>query len=247
MLRDLLPFGLSLWAFAGASFMVGLGAWLHGSVGFGAALAAAPVLMLIEPALVPGPVIVSGVFLTLIMAHRHRLNWDVTNIRWALLGNLGGAIAGAWALTLLPARGLGLLFGFLVIFAVGLSLAVRVPARTPGRLTAAGVLAGFMGVTTSMGGPPIALMYQNASGEALRGALAFYFTVGAVIAMGGLRLAGRLGSEEILMGLLLVPAIIIGYRLSARTAAWLDLGRTRAAVLTLAAGAGFLVIGRYLN
>lgn len=225
--------------------MVGLGAWLQGAVGFGAALAAAPVLMLIEPRLVPGPVIVSGTFLTLIMARRYRMNWDVSNIRWALLGNLAGAWAGSWALTLLSTRSLALMFGCLVILAVGLSLTVRVPARTPGRLSAAGVLAGFMGVTTSMGGPPIALMYQHASGEALRGALAFYFTVGAVIAMGGLRMADRLGSEEILMGLLLVPAILIGYRLSARTAAWLDLGRTRAAVLTVAGAAGILVIIRY--
>ena len=50
----------------------------------------------------------------------------------------------------------------------------------------AGALSGFMGTIVSIGGPPIALLYQNESGPSLRGTLSAFFVVGVALAIIGL-------------------------------------------------------------
>ena len=59
-----------------ASAIITVGATVQATVGFGLGLVAAPVLLLIEPMLVPGPLMASGVILTLLMAYRERQDLD---------------------------------------------------------------------------------------------------------------------------------------------------------------------------
>jgi uncharacterized membrane protein YfcA len=56
--------------------------------------------------------------------------------------------------------------------------------------------------------------------------------------------AGRMGREEATLAVGLLPGIVIGFLSSKRTSAWLDRGRTRAAVLIVAAIAGVASIAR---
>ena len=147
--------------------VVTLAACVQGCIGFGMALIAAPFLLLIDPALVPGPVMASGLVLVSLVAVRDRAHADFKTVRWALLGNVGGATLAAWLLTFLDAAGFSILFGVLVLFGVALS-AWGAPVRvTRGSTLSAGMLGGFMGTTSSIGGPPLALVYQR-SGFAAR-------------------------------------------------------------------------------
>ena len=59
---------------------------------------------------------------------------------------------------------LSLLFAVLVLLAVGLSVAGWHLAKTRPNLVGVGVLSGFMGTVSGIGGPPIALVYQQADG-----------------------------------------------------------------------------------
>jgi hypothetical protein len=65
--------------------------------------------------------------------------------------------------------------------------------------------------------------------------------VGLVISLGALALVGRFGRSEILSSILLFPAVLVGFLLSARVAAVLDRGHTRKAILAASALAGLAV------
>lgn len=225
--------------------VVGLGAVLQGTVGFGLALFSAPLLALIEPRLVPGPLIFAGVSLTLLMAVRERSDID-RRAAFALLGRVPGTIAGATTLVLAPAHALGVILGMLVLAAVGMT-AVGPPLRPgPRTLLVAGLLSGFMGTTSSIGGPPIAMVYQHESGPRVRATLGAYFTLGATMSLIALAIVGRFGGWELRAALALLPGIFLGFYVSRRTSTWLDRGRTRAAVLVVSAAAGLALVVREL-
>jgi uncharacterized protein len=113
---------------------------------------------------------------------------------------------------------------------------------TPGTLVSAGFASGFMGTTTSIGGPPMALVYQRSDGPAFRSTLAIYFAAGAVMSLTALAVAGRVGAHELRLGLLLWPGVVVGFLLSKPLTRYLDDGRTRAMVLAISAAAALLLI-----
>lgn len=229
-----------------ASGIVGVGSTVQGSVGFGMALFSAPLLTLIDRRLVPGPLIFAALVLTLLVAWRDRRSVDVRGVKWALVGRVPGTVAGVVALSLLPLHTLTLVFGAVVVLAVlmlafGIPLSPRVPT-----LLGAGLLSGFMGTTASIGGPPVAMVYQHAKGPAVRGTLAGYFIFGASMSLTALAIAGRFGMRELGWALWLLPGVVIGFAISARLTRWLDAGRTRRAVLVVAALAGVIVVVKQL-
>ena len=84
-----------LWSVAGFT--------LQGAVGFGMGLLSSPVFMLIDPRLVPGPVLASTMVFTLALTARERHAIDVRGFRWAMIGRVVGTAPAAALLALLPA------------------------------------------------------------------------------------------------------------------------------------------------
>ncbi len=227
---------ISEWLLATVVLLVGT--VIQGSVGFGVALLGAPVLFWIDPALIPGPMLVVGMALPFMILLRERRSLDVHGMGWALPGQLGGAALAALVLARIPADSLSLIFGLLVLFAVALSVFAGAPRPTPGRLLAAGSMSGFMATATSIGGPPLALVYQAAPGGRLRATLSAIFVVGGVGSLTALAVIGRFGMTEFLAGLSLLPGALLGFWLSGFTARALDRSWLRPAVLAVSAVAG---------
>ena len=225
---------------------VAAGTSVQGAVGFGLGLLAAPVLALYDTDLVPGPLLFVMVPLTVLVAARERGALDFRGIRWALAGRVPGTIAGSLAVALLPEGPLTVLFASLVLVAVLLSLTGWHPHPTTPALLTAGAASGFMGTATSIGGPPIALVYQRRSGPELRSTLAAYFLVGAAFSLLMLAVVGEFGMAELRLGLLLVPGMLLGYSASAVLARTLDRGYTRAAVLVFASVSSIVLLVREL-
>ena len=117
---------------------------------------------------------------------------------------------------------------------------------TRGTLLSAGAVFGFMGTTASIGGPAIALVYQEAPGHTVRGTLAAYFVAGVSFTLVALAVAGRFGGREMKAGLLLVPPLVVGFAASRLVARVIDRGHTRAAVLGMATVSALFVLVRYL-
>jgi uncharacterized membrane protein YfcA len=235
-----MPLTLSEWLIACAVLV--LGAIVQGSVGFGIALLGAPVLFLLNPLLVPAPMLMVGLSLPALILLRDRHGLDPDGLRWALPGQLAGtALAGA-VVASLPEDGLALTFGVLVLLAVAISAFARAPTPTRGHLLTAGSLSGFMATATSIGGPPLALVYQGVAGPRLRATLSSIFVPGGLASLTALYFAGRFGWAEFVAGLALLPAVAVGFWLSGFTARALDRAWLREAVLAVSGAAGAAAI-----
>lgn len=229
-----------------ASSIVAVGALLQGSVGFGLGMLAAPLLVLIDPAFVPAPLLAAAFALTLLVAYRERRGIDLRGVGWALAGRVPGTLLGATVLALAPAQASSLLVGAAVFVAVALiGSGVSLP-HTRAVLIGAGTLSGLMGTTASIGGPAIAALYHDATGEKLRGTMSGFFAVGLVLTLSVLAFIGRFGRHELDLAAWLLPGAFTGYAVSGYVAPVLDRGYTRVAVLTVSALAGLSVIVKAL-
>jgi uncharacterized membrane protein YfcA len=112
----------------------------------------------------------------------------------------------------------------------------------------AGLVSGFMGTAASIGGPPIALVYQKETGPRVRGTLNGYFLVGTAMSLAALFAVGHFGPPEVAWALVLVPGAVLGFLCSAPAARWMDAKqrRVRIGVLCVCALSGVLVIVRQL-
>lgn len=221
-----------------------IGAFVQGSVGFGHNLIAAPVLALVDGRFVPGPAIAAATVLTALMAVRDRHGLDLGEIRTAIIGRIPATILAAATVALLPPKALAVLFAVLVLFGVALT-ASRIRLRPTSRtLLVAGGLSGYMATATSIGGPPMALLYANEEGRRMRGTLAGFFLVGSFLSIGALAVAGSFGRAEVGLSLIAAPGVAAGFLASSFGARFLDAGRTRPAVLAVSAVAALSVLAK---
>ena len=226
--------------------IIATGAAIQGSIGFGLGVFGAPLLALIDPRLVPGPMLLDALLLTVLVAVREWKHVRLADLGWSVPGRLLGTGVAVWILKTIPAERFQVAMGIFMLLAVFLTVFGRRVPLNPRTLFAAGSLAGVMGTITSIGGPPMALLYQNEEGPRLRGTLAAFFTLGVIFSIGGLTVAGRFGWTEVKLATLLLPGIVAGFVLSAWTATRLDKRHTRAIVLVTSAVAGVLVVVKRL-
>ncbi|HTQ07789.1 MAG TPA: sulfite exporter TauE/SafE family protein [Polyangiaceae bacterium] len=231
---------LAQWLLATA--VVTTAAALQGSAGFGFSLLSAPILAWQNPRLVPAPLILAGTLLLGLTAWRERSAVDLKGIGWLLGGRLPGTVAGVFALAALSERALTTGLGLFVLAAVGISIGSGRFSRTPRLLAGVGIVSGFMGVTSAIDGPPVAVLYQHEHGALVRSTLATYFLAGAAMSIAALTLVGKIGRGELGLALGLWPGIALGFTASRWLGRWLDRGRTRGALLSVAACAGLAAV-----
>jgi len=225
-----------------AALVVAFAACVQASVGFAYALIAAPLLQLVSPELVPGPVLVSSFMLSGLTAWRERASIDRRGVRIALTGRIPGAVLAGFAIGLLPAKSYDVLFGTVVLVAVLICLWTKGVRPTTPALLIAGFASGIMGTLTAVGGPPIALVYQNSKGPELRSTLNAYFAIGCLISIAVLTYAGQFEVKHLLLGLASMPLIGVGFYASRFTRDRVDGPRLRPAVLWLAALSSLAVV-----
>lgn len=229
-------------AFAICFFVTTVAAVVHGSAGMGFALIAAPVLVLIDPALVPGPLLAAGLTLTVLMAVRERHAVDLKGLGWALVGAGAGCAAAIPVLRALTPTQFAIVFATLLIVAVVMSAAGFHLAPSPKVNIGGGLASGFMGTISTVGGPPMALIYQRESGATLRSTLAVYFTFAGLMSVSALYFAGKMGTHDVVLGGYLAPGLILGYFLSSFTKPFVDQRFLRPMVLVLATAAAVAVV-----
>lgn len=236
---------MSTWAvFAVLAVAVTVGGVVQGAVGLGLGLVAAPVATLVDPALMPGVLLwLAAAYPVLTLAREGRAT-DWPGLTWAFTGRLPGTVIGVLVVSAVSARLLGLLVGVIVLVSVVLTWqVVSLPMRRD-VLVGAGVLSGVMGTATSIGGPPLALVYQHVTGARLRATLAAYFFGGALLSLLGLAVAGQLDVGDAVWALGLAPFLVLGFLLADTVRRHVDAGRTRAAVLAVCAVSAVALILR---
>lgn len=224
------------------TLVVTLGSTIQGTIGFGLGLFAAPLLLLIDPQYVPGPLLLASAVLTLLLTRREWAGVRGRDLGWSLGARVVGTVIAVGLLKVLSGEQLDRLFGAVILTGVAITASGIRLRPMPGTLVAAGTLSGIMGTTTSVGGPPMALLYQNESGPAIRGTLSAYFVVGVLMSVLALIYAGRFGMLELHYSLLMVPGVLLGFAVSKRTSKALDGKWLRPAVLAVSAAAAVAVL-----
>jgi len=227
-----------------ALLLAAIGATLQGSIGFGLAVVAAPILLLLDPVWVPGPMLFAALTLVVLIAHRDRVHILGSDVALGTFGRFLGTVPAAYAIRMLPGTVYDLIFAAIVLTGVLLSTSGWHIARTPLNILAAGTLSGIAGTISSIGGPPLALVYQREKGPNVRSTMSAIFTVGTMISIAGLWWAGRFGLIELCLGLILMPAVLIGFAVSRHTALWLDRRHIRPAILAVSAASALLILAR---
>jgi uncharacterized membrane protein YfcA len=212
-----------------------LGALLQGVVGFGMNLVAAPVLILVDHAFLPGPAIAAGLVISLLTTVSHHQHIVLGELRWAVAGRLPGTVIGAVTVSILSGGSLSILLAVLVLVAVALSVGGLDVEPTAPTLVTAGVLSGFMGTVTSIGGPPVAMLYQRSAGPQIRAMLGGLFLVGSTMSIVALIAVGHFGFDEVRMTAALIPGILAGFVVARPIGARIDGARLRSLVLIVAA------------
>ena len=112
---------LTLTQYLIASAIVMMGALVQGSVGFGMSMVSAPLLMLVEPRLVPGPVLGLSLTLNLLVAHRDLRSMDPRGLAWSVPGRVAGTLLAMAVLTTFHDLSFEFVFAPLVLLAVGIT------------------------------------------------------------------------------------------------------------------------------
>jgi uncharacterized membrane protein YfcA len=212
------------------------------SSGIGFGMVAAPVLILIDPILVPGPILLLSVIVSAMAAFRERQDIDYRGLFIALSGRIPGTILAGLTIALIPAASFGLVFGVLVLLAVILSILAGKVSPTPKVLLPAGFVSGYMGTLTSIGSPPMALAYQHGSAATIRSTLAIYFVIGAGFSIATLIWYGRFGRDEVIASIIFLPPLFLGFWISNFVVRRIQRERLRQVILAFCAIASAVLI-----
>jgi hypothetical protein len=228
-----------------ASGAVALGSIAQGTVGFGVGVLAGPLLLLIDPRLVPGPLLLTAFFLIVALTGREWRGVRFGYLAWSLVGRFAGTVGAALVIRGISEDRFETLFGVVVVLGAAISAFGPEVRLTRAGFLGAGALSGFFGTTAAIGGPPIALLYQREKGPVVRGTLSAFFVVGTAISIGGLAWAGKFGRPELHLTPVLLPGALVGFLLSGRLTRFMDRGWLRPAILVLSVLAGCIVVVKH--
>lgn len=222
---------LTVW-FISATVLLA-GCWLQSAAGFGMAVVAAPVIVLIKPEWVPYILVITALPLCLINMWNQRSGLEPKTMIVPMITRLPGTVIGAWILVHINMFWLQIAVSASVLMAVLISIRSVHFEATPGRLGLAGFVGGFMGTTTSIGGPPMALVMQHGNPLTVRANLSLYFAFSVMISILSYAAAGLLTREIILVSLSFLPCSLLGFALGVRSRVYVDGGRFRSILLII--------------
>lgn len=225
-----------------ACLVIMMGAFVQTAIGFGLAVVAAPILYFIDPLYVPAPITSCALLLSLLNVYSYRRNISFRGLGNAILGRLPGSVLGAALLLWIDKDWLALWIGLSVLGAVAVSLTSLRWQPTPGRMLFAGFMSGFMGTSSSIGGPPMALLWQHQDVNLIRANLAAFFTVSSVMTLLVLAPIGQFGKPQMVLALPLLPATGLGFFLAQRSMRRVPHRQLRIASLTLCSVAGLAAV-----
>ena len=222
-----------------------VGSFVQSSIGFGLAIIAAPLLYFIDPLYVPAPITVCALTLSVANSAKFWKSISFAGLKYAIFGRIPGTIAGGMLLLWIDQRALALWLGISVIAAVALSLSNVMLKPTPPAMFSAGFLSGFMGTSSSIGGPPMALVLQHEANDFIRANLAAFFVVSCILSLAMLATVARFAMQHLLISLPLMPATLAGYWVAMKTLHLISHQRLRKASLILCGVAGSTAILSY--
>lgn len=224
--------------------MVGIGAFVQSSIGFGTAVVAAPFVVVLRPELMPGALLVCTFVLPMVQLASGPREIAWRPLGWAVGARLVATPFGVLVVALTSTDVIALVVGVLILITVVASLVAVDLQVTRGTAMGAGAISGISGTAASIGGPFFALVLQHEPPIRLRSTLAVFFIAGSAMAMTGLALAGQMTWLHVQAGLLWLPFVIAGHFLAGPVRARMPAEAVRRGVLTFCVVASVSVIAR---
>ena len=227
-----------------ANLIVCLAGFVQASVGIGFAMIAVPLLVLVDIAYAPGPSLFVMLFLSTAMVLVAWRDIDTNGLTMLLPGLLAGTIASTFLFELLTPTFFGLFLGSVVLAILVLGQLGYTPRRSPLEYGAGGVLAGLMGTLLGIHGPPMVVLYQNASPAQARATIALVFVIGSCLSLASLHRADLFGAVELRAGLFLLPGLGMGFAIAQKLHNLVSPQFARIAMLSIAALSSAILIGK---
>lgn len=184
---------------------------IQGTIGVGLGMLSVPVLTLLDPVLTPVPQLLVTIPLTLAMLNgeRQAIEWGaVARVAAARIPGIG---LGIWLLGLADQRLLDGMIGLIVLAGVGVIASGITVHRNHASELVAGVMSGTTGTISSIGGPPLALLYRRDTGPAVRSNLAAIFFIGILMMVAARAVSGHVAGTDLVVALWLFPVVAAGF------------------------------------
>jgi uncharacterized membrane protein YfcA len=240
---DGLGMSFAVWAACSAAVMAGVLTQRATGGAFG--MVVAPLVALIAPQHMPAGVLLIGLPVTLAATPRDLGAIAVRELVPAVGGRAAGAFLAALVVALAPdPSAVAVLVALAVLTGVALSLSgLHVAISTPS-LIGAGALSGLTGTLTSVGAPPMQMLYQHAAPGHARATLNAFFLIGIALSLAALAARDQIGRTDFAFAASMAPAAAVGFAL-ARPAMRALAGRSvRPLILGLATLASVMILLR---
>ncbi len=222
-----------------------LGTAVQAGIGIGLGQVAVPIIALVRPELLPATLLMLACPLTFTMAILERSAIDKRGFSWMFVGRMVGSLIGGWLVTIANDQSIQALSGGLILGAVFLSIQRGfLPIRVESLLSV-GFISGIMGTAAVVGGPPLALLYQDRPGPELRSTLSLMFAFGTVFSLLVLWIAGEIQRFHLITALLYTPVMALGYLFGRKIISRLQASTIKIGVLLFSClgGTAALVLG----
>jgi uncharacterized membrane protein YfcA len=233
-------------AFAVAVGVIIFGSIVQGTIGFGLGLLSAPFIAIVIPEAIPVTLVLVAWPIGGVTALREHHALDRKSLPWMLSASIPGTLIGLWIIHLASANNLAVIVGVTTLIGVLTTIVSPPIPINPTTATAAGFIGNITGTAASVGGPPVALLFQHHRGPTVRSTLGAYFAISATLSVVGYAATGEITRDRFLLALGLLPAMLFGAWLSKHFHGLVDKGWLRPSVLTLSAMAGVVAIVRGL-
>ena len=190
--------------------LITCGAITQSAIGIGFGIPAC-FLVLIDPSMVPSCIILMGSFLAMgngLLSINDVIKIDLI---YSFFGRVVGSIIALPLLFLTIGTKYYLItFGLLLLIVTYLSASKWNIIATKKNITFGGIASGLMGTLIGIGGPPMAIVYQNSTAKNVVATLNMFFGIGALFSVILFVYFDLINLPEVMKSAYLAPALVIG-------------------------------------
>lgn len=229
-----------------SALVIAAGAGTQACIGLGMGLIAGPVLVVIEPTAVPGPMLMVAGGINLRNAIADRVALNLPALRRQLAAAPLGMLGGIALLTALSDRALAIAVSVFVLVAVGMQAVGFRPPEGRRADYAAGAGTAFSSSVAAVPGPVYAVFASHWEPAALRATLGTFMVAIGTAIVAVLAIIGDFGLKQLWLALALLPAVALGLPIGRWLRPRVSGPRFRVIVLSVASASAIVVLTRQL-